>query len=170
MGFQDAAFFLQPPAPSQVLIQQEGVMEKLRLTLFSLALFLVASFTLSCGANSMPTPTGQLQSITVSPAIATAATVAGQVQFTATGHYNGAPFMVTPQPATWGACYQNAPTTDVSVTSTGLAQCSQAGGGPRSTTYSIFAYDPTNCNVVAACGGGCTIVGTAQLTCPTTAE
>jgi hypothetical protein len=145
-------------------------MEKLRLTFFSLAMVLAVSLVLSCGTNSMPTPTGQLQSITISPATASAPTVDGQVQFTATGHYNGAPYMLTPQPATWGACYQNAPTTDVSVTSTGLSQCSQAGGGPQSTTYSVFAFDPTNCGAINACGGGCTIVGTAQLTCPTPEE
>lgn len=79
------------------------------------------------------------------------------VQFTATGHYNGAPFTVTPQPASWGACYQNAPTTEVSVASTGSAQC-QAQGGPP-VTYSVFAFDMTTCNVINACGGGCTVVG-----------
>ena len=142
-------------------------MEKLRLILSSLALVLAASFTLSCGASSTMSPARQLLYITLSPA-----TVDGQasVQFTATGHYNTAPYTVTPQPASWGACYQNAPTTDVSVTAAGLAQCGQVGGGPRSTTYSVFAYDPTNCTAINACGGGCTIVGTAQLTCPTTKE
>jgi hypothetical protein len=92
------------------------------------------------------------------------------VQFTATGHYNTAPYTVTPQPATWGACYQSSPTADVSVTAAGFAQCGNVGGGPRSTTYSVFAFDPTPCNLITACGGGCTIVGTAQLTCPTTKE
>lgn len=145
-------------------------MEKLRLALFSLALVLAASLTLSCGANSMQNSTGQLQSITITPAVATAPAIGGDVQFTAVGHYNTSPYTVTPQPAQWGACYQNAPTTDVTVSRAGLAQCGQVGGGPRSTTYSIFAFDMTNCNLITACGGGCTVVGTAQLTCPTTAE
>ena len=146
-------------------------MEKLRPTFSSLALVLAASLALSCGANSMQNSTGQLQSITVSPAIATAPTIGGDVQFTATGHYTTSPYTVTPQPATWGACYRNAPTTDVTVTTAGLAQCAHVvGGGPKSTTYSVFAFDPTQCNVVTACGGGCTIVGTAQLTCPTPLE
>jgi len=142
-------------------------MEKLRLVLSSLALVLAAVFTLSCGASSTMSATRQLLYITLSPA-----TVEGQasVQFTATGHYNTSPYTVTPQPATWGVCYQDGPTTDVSVTAAGLAQCGQVGGGPRSTTYSVFAFDTTNCGVITACGGGCTIVGTAQLTCPTVEE
>jgi hypothetical protein len=138
-------------------------MEKLRLALSCLTLVLAASLTLSCGSSS--TPTGQLQFITISPATAVAPAPDGQVQFTATGHYNAAPYTVSPQSAAWGACYQNASTTAASVNSAGLAQC-QAQGGP-SATYSIFAFDPTNCGAITACGGGCTIVGTAQLTCPT---
>jgi hypothetical protein len=137
-------------------------MEKLRLALLLLGMVLAASLALSCGASSK-SMTGQLQSITISPATATAGLPGEQTQFTATGHYNTAPYIVTPQPATWGACYQNAPTTVVSVTSKGLAQC-EAPSGPT-TEYSIFAFDPTNCNVITACGGGCTIVGTAQLSC-----
>jgi hypothetical protein len=135
-------------------------MEKLRLTLLSLALVLTASLALSCGANSTP---GQLQSITISPATATAGLPGQTVQFTATGHYSAAPYAVTPQPATWGACFQNAPTTAVSVTSAGVAQC-ESPGGPI-VAYSIFAFDQTNCNLLTACGGGCTVVGTAQLSC-----
>jgi hypothetical protein len=140
-------------------------MKKLRLPLLSLALVLAASLALSCGSNSTP---GQLQSITISPATAIAGGLPGQtVQFTATGHYSAAPYAVTPQPATWGACYQNAPTTEVTVTSTGAAQCVGAGG--PTDDYSIFAFDQTNFNLLAACGGGCTIVGTAQLSCTGTA-
>jgi hypothetical protein len=30
----------------------------------------------------------------------------------------------------------------------------------------VFAFDSTNCNAITSCGGGCTIEGTAQLTCP----
>jgi hypothetical protein len=140
-------------------------MEKLRLTLFSFALVLAASLALSCGTTPIPTstptptPTGQLQSITVSPAIADGE---GQVQFTATGHYTDPPDEVAPLSATWSACYQNAPTSEVSITSTGLAQCATGGAG----TYSIVAFRMTTCNVVTSCGGGCTIAGTAQLTCP----
>jgi hypothetical protein len=137
-------------------------MQKLPLTLFSLALVLAASAALSCGTTSLPAPTGGLQSITISPATAATGDTIMQVQFTATGHYNGPPYTLTPQPATWGACYQNAPTDQVSVTSSGLAQC--AAPGPN-VTYSVFAFDQTNCNLLTACGGGCTVVGAAQLTC-----
>jgi hypothetical protein len=135
-------------------------MKRLRLSLISLALVLAASLALSCGANSTP---GKLQSITISPATASAGLPGLTVQFTATGHYSAAPYAVTPQPASWGACYQNAPTTAVTVTSTGLAQCESAGG--PTVEYSIFAFDQTNCNLLTACGGGCTVVGTAQLSC-----
>jgi hypothetical protein len=135
-------------------------MEKLRLTLLSLALVLAASLALSCGANSTP---GKLQSITISPATAAAGLPGETVQFTATGHYSAAPYAVTPQPATWGACYQNAPTTAVTVTSTGVAQC-ESSGGPT-VEYSVFAFDATDCGLLTACGGGCTIVGSAQLSC-----
>jgi hypothetical protein len=140
-------------------------MKKLRLALFSLGMVLAASLALSCGANSNSNTTGQLQSITISPATASSqgGLPAPQIQFTATGHYNTAPYAVTPQPATWGACYQNAPTTAVAVTSAGAAQCVDASG--PTVEYSIFAFDQTNCNLINACGGGCTIVGTAQLSC-----
>jgi hypothetical protein len=130
--------------------------------LFSLGMVLAASLALSCGTSSKNT-TGQLQSITISPATATAGLPGQQIQFTAIGHYNTAPYTVTPQPATWGACYQNSPTTAVSVTAKGLAQC-EAPSGPT-TEYSVFAFDQTNCNVITVCGGGCTIVGTAKLSC-----
>jgi len=146
-------------------------MEKLRLNFFSLALVLAASFTLSCGGSPSESATRQLQSITLSPATADAQNYpSGQVQFTATGYYNTAPQTVTPLSATWGTCYQNAPTNAVSVTSGGLAQCESGATG----TYSIWANDPAfsvpysgvNCNAITACGGGCFVVGTAQLTCP----
>jgi hypothetical protein len=137
-------------------------MEKLQPKLFVLTLILCASFTLYCGG------TRQLQSITLSPASADARNYSnGQVQFTATGHYNMSPGAVTPQSAEWGTCYQNVPTQAVSVTSAGLAQCGSGAVG----NYTVFASDlvssGSSCTVVTACGGGCSIVqGTAQLTCP----
>ncbi|HKM47704.1 MAG TPA: hypothetical protein VJX69_08950 [Terriglobales bacterium] len=135
-------------------------MNKLRFMLPLLALVLAASFALSCGASSHGP--GQLQSITLSPATADAQ----EAQFTATGLYVHPSYTVTPQSATWGACYQGAPTTDVSVTTGGMAQCASGATG----TYTVFAYDVPNpsCESFSdACGGGgCTIVGAAQLTCP----
>jgi hypothetical protein len=148
------------PAANLPKVLWGGIMKKLRLMVSFLALVLAASLASSCGASSSnkPAPTGQLQSITLSPATADAQ----EAQFIATGHYINPPATFTPQPAYWGACQQNAPTSDVSVTPKGLAQCASGAAG----TYTVFAFVGTNCNVITACGGGCTIVGTAQLTCP----
>ena len=135
-----------------------GIVEKFRFTLSFLALVLAASLALSCGSSS-----SQLQSITLSPA-----TAEGQAQFVATGYYSNPTHTVTPQPATWVACQQNAPTADVSVTSTGVAQCASGAAG----AYSIKAWDIPNkagtypCPSQTACSGGCAVWGTAQLTCP----
>ena len=128
---------------------------------------------LGCGMGT--TMSGrQLQTITVTPATASAQRQA--VQFTATGHWSAAPVSVTPQAANWAACVQQvsgntvlqSSTTEVTVSSTGTAQCASGAKG----TFTVFAYDPplgstgANCNAIAVCGGGCTISGTAQLTCP----
>jgi hypothetical protein len=138
-------------------------MKRLRSFLLSLATAVAGWLALSCGASSISGLIRQPQSVTLSPATADALDyLDGQVQFTATGHYSTVPYTVTPQPATWGACDQNDPTTAVSVTMGGLAQCANGASG----TYTIFAFDMTNCNAITACGGGCTVVGTAQLTCP----
>jgi hypothetical protein len=143
------------------LDHQERFMQKLWFSaLFSL--LALAAVALSCGGD----PNRQLQSISLSPASADAQNYANlQVQFIATGNYNTSPRMVAPMSATWGACYQNASTDAVTVTSQGLAQCASGATG----TYEIWAYDlPSgpNCTALTACGGGCTVVGSAQLTCP----
>ena len=126
-----------------------------------------AYITLACGSSSQH----QLQSITITPVIADAQSYPnGQVQFVASGHYPTAPTTVTPLSATWGVCYQFAPTTAISVSSQGLAQCA---GGPAGT-YTVWANDPLpaggsgvySCPAATACGGGCTLEATAQLTCP----
>jgi hypothetical protein len=125
---------------------------------------------LSCGGNSSSAPR-QLLSVTVSPATADVANYpGGQVPFTATGNYNSAPSSVTPLPAArWGACYNNAPTTAITVTSEGVAQCGVGAVG----TYTVWADAPAfpngpNCDAMTACGGGCFVVGSAQLTCSAT--
>lgn len=126
-------------------------------------LILAASFASSCGASERQ---GQLQAITLSPATADAQDYPNGVPFTATGYYIHPSYTVTPQPATWGTCYQGAPTTEVTVATTGTAQCASGATG----SYTVFAYDtpyPSCENPVNACGsGGCNVVGTAQLTCP----
>ncbi|MGD0509224.1 MAG: hypothetical protein ABSA27_15590 [Terriglobales bacterium] len=139
-------------------------MKELRLMLSVLALILAASFALSCGASSHGP--GQLQTIMLNPATADGQDYPKGVPFTATGYYIHPSYTVTPQPATWGTCYQGAPTSEVTVTTTGTAQCASGATG----NYTVFAYDVPNpsCESVSdACGGGgCTVVGTAQLTCP----
>ena len=126
--------------------------------LFLVLLVLATAIAIACGSSHT------LQSIAVNPATADAN--GEPVQFTATGYYNNPPSPITPQPATWGACYQNMPTNNVSVSSTGLAQCASGAAG----TYTVFAYDLVGkaCpQWVGPCGGsGCSVTGTAQLTCP----
>lgn len=110
-------------------------------------------------------PNRSIESITINPATADAQDYPnGQVQFKATGYYNTPPSPVTPIAATWGVCVENAPTNEVSVTATGLAHCAAGAVG----TYTVFAYAFPNpsCLAITACGGGCTVEGTAQLTCP----
>jgi hypothetical protein len=142
-------------------------MSKLRFILSFAALVLVASAAVSCGAGQGQS---QLQSMTVSPATADAQSFPdGEVPFVATGNYVHPSRAVTPQPASWVACQKGLPTTDVAVTSMGVAKC--ATGVPGA--YAINAWDPAsigpgtyNCTGNTACGGGCTVIGTAQLTCP----
>ena len=136
-------------------------MRKLQFALCFAALFVVSSVVLSCGTNSQGP--GQLQAITLSPASADAGNYpGGMVPFVATGVYMHPTRQVTPQPATWGVCQQGAPTSDISVTNVGVAKCMSGASG----AYTVFAYQMTNCTALLACGGGCTVVGTAQLTCP----
>jgi hypothetical protein len=123
------------------------------------SLIIAAAITLACGTSKHA-----LQAITVSPS-----TAEGQAQFTATGYYNSAPSPVNSVAATWGACAQGwQPTSEVSVSSDGLAQCSAGASG----TYTVFAFETAvggaTCNVVPACGPSpCgTISNTAKLTCP----
>jgi hypothetical protein len=128
--------------------------------LFLFLLILVAIITLACGSPTSPTPI--LQRVNINPPAAE-----GQAQFTALGFYeppNPAPVVLT---ATWDACYQNEPTTEVTVSSAGFAQCGVGASG----TYTVFGSAPSGAPVcpefVALCGGGgCQVAGTAQLNCP----
>ena len=129
-----------------------------------------AAVTIACGSSTSSTRT--LQSVTLSPATADAQDYPnGQVPFAATGFYNKSPQKVSPLTATWGACYQQAATSAVTVSASGVAQCKAGASG----TYTVWAFDtnPTppgygTCIAFTACGGGgCTrVTGTAQLTCP----
>jgi hypothetical protein len=133
--------------------------------LFRTLLVFTGLFMLACGGNPSDQIARSIQSITLSPATADAQTYPGdEVQFTATGYYNTQPSPVTPLTATWGVCQQNTPTSAVTITANGLAQCTTQAAG----IYTVFAYDFPNpsCLAITACGGGCTVEGTAQLTCP----
>jgi hypothetical protein len=136
------------------------------LPFFFLLLVLAAAITLACGSPS--SPERLLQSVTVSPATADAQSYpGGEVQFTATGYYNTRPSPVTPLATYWPACYQGASTTGVLVDQdTGVAQCAAGSVG----TYTVFTENYSNshggCLGTSACGGGCFVTGTAQLTCP----
>jgi hypothetical protein len=141
-------------------------MAKLRTVLPVCFLAVAALLALSCGIHQ---PGHPLESITLSPTTADAENYPnGQVQFTATGNYMTPPLTVTPLSATWGACYQFQPTTEVSVTSTGLAQCSSGASG----TFFVWANAPIDANGVydcpanTVCGGGCVVQANALLTCP----
>jgi hypothetical protein len=132
--------------------------------LFLLTLIMVAWLTLACGGS----PERELESVTLSPATAAAQDFpGGQVQFSATGQYNTSPQTVTPLPGrSWGSCFQDASTTDVTVNSDGVAQCAIGAVG----TYTVWAHAPRvsthSCLSEDACGAGCEVVGSAQLTCP----
>jgi hypothetical protein len=128
--------------------------------LFLFLLILAAIITLACG--SPRSPTRILQTVNISPPSAD-----GQAQFIALGFYEPPYPVAVVLTATWGACYQNAPTTEVTVSTAGFAQCGVGASG----TYTVFGSAPSGAHVcpdvLAACGGvGCQVAGTAQLTCP----
>lgn len=140
-------------------------MQRLWLVVSWMVLIGFSAVALSCGASPH-----QLKSITLNPTNADAKNFSGgQVQFTATGHYDTDPITVTPIAATWGVCSNFQSTHEVSVTSSGLARCAIGASG----TYTIWANNPAvlppgayTCVAQTACGGGCVIQGEAQLTCP----
>jgi hypothetical protein len=124
----------------------------------------VATILTACGSAVPRT----LQTVSISPATADARTFPrGEVQFAATAYYNKSPMQVAPISASWGACDQNHPTPDITVSPAGVAQCSASAQG----TYLIWAFAPDganmSCTPTAACAGGCSrMTGTALLTCP----
>jgi hypothetical protein len=138
----------------------------LRLLLSVAVLCLLAGITLDCGSSSLSgaiNNSGIPQSITITPAMANAQDFAdGQVPFVATGYFQTPPSPVTPLSANWGVCYQKAPTTQVSITENGVAQCQAGATG----AYTVFASRMTLCLAIGPCGQGCQVSGYATLTCP----
>ena len=118
---------------------------------FLLFLILAGAITLACGTS----PGRLLESVTLSPMQADAQDFpGGLVQFTATGAYTKPPSPVTPLSATWGACDATGNvTTQVSVSTNGLAQCATGASG----IYEVWAFDELNlkgtCGAINACGG-----------------
>jgi len=140
-------------------------MRKYGLSIFFLVILAIA-VTLACGSS----PPYMLQSISLSPS--PAAAHGSPVQFTATGYFNKQPSPATLLSPTWGACYQNQRTTDVSVSSDGLAQCA-AGAVGTYTVWVVAQRGGDNCGPAGSvpanpCGGAgeCQITGTVQLMCP----
>lgn len=114
---------------------------------FTAAVLLSVALTLAACGNS-----GQLKSISVSPASANASSV----QFTATGEYsNGG--KVTPLSVTWTNYDPSMPPPPLAagwpmISSTGLAQC-----GPLAVTATMWASVRIHSVLIS---------GTAQLVCP----
>ena len=138
---------------------------------FSFLLVLAIAITFACGSpaalncKSAPTASNDSmpKSITLCPSIADAKDYPnGQVQFTAVGSFATSPSPALLKAQVWGACQNNNPTTAVSISNVGLAQCESGASG----TYSVFASDMTNCLAIGPCGTGCLVSGYAKLTCP----
>jgi hypothetical protein len=135
----------------------------MRLSRFATALAVLPAslFPIACGTPSHNMTDG-LQSVTVTPAKANPNGATGKVQFTATANYIDPAQSVVLNTANWGVCVNGTPSSAVTVTNTGLAACTSTASG----VFTVFASLPTNCNAITACGGGCQVTGTAQLTCP----
>jgi len=144
------------------------------LTSFCFLLVLALAITFACGSpashispNCKSAPTALNDSMPTSITLCPAVTDArgypdGQVQFIAIGSFETAPSPALLKPQVWGACQDNSPTTGVSISNVGLAQCEDGASG----TYSVFASDMTNCLAIGPCGTGCFVSGYAKLTCP----
>lgn len=124
-------------------------------------------FTLACSIA----PQRRALSVAVSPSAAIAPSN-GQVQFTATGTYNTSPTTLSPLTANWAVVDSaGAPTTAVTVTSDGLAQCGLGTSGVFTVGAWVleFSKPPSaTCNAITGFGNPCndSVLGTAQLTCP----
>ena len=128
------------------------------------------STIIACSSGMMNSmmATRQLQSITVTPASATAQSMANnQVQFSAMGHFNMSPMMGTPQ-VRWSignpfsASSMPAPQ-GVTINANGMAQCTTFVG-----TVTVQATAPMDPNMPLAQMSMMTsnVAGMAQLTCP----
>jgi hypothetical protein len=128
----------------------------------------LAAITSACGSN----PQREIETITVSPSSADAQDYPdGQVPFVATGTFSEPPVTVSPLQATWVAVdAAGQRTTDVSITNSGVAQCTSGAPGTYTLgAWAVLLIPPQNsCNVVTPFGNPCgdSVIGFAQLTCP----
>lgn len=146
------------------------------LVLFCLAVLLPLTI-IACSSGMMTMmSTRQMQSITVTPATATAQNFPGsQVQFTATGHFNMDPMTGSPQ-VLWsvGSPFSSMPMSSsmmptmpapsgVTINSHGMAQCNGFVG-----TVTIQATAPMDPNMPLSQMTAMTsnVAGMAQLMCP----
>lgn len=143
-------------------------MNRLRFTTASLTLGLAAFFAMSCGTKQAQNQGPQLQAISLSPTSADAKNYPdGQVPFIATGYYVNPTQTETPQPAIWVACQNSSPSSEVSISTSGVAQC----GGSAAGEYSIDAWSwgsgHAACSAISVCNGTCSeVTASANLTCP----
>lgn len=136
--------------------------------LLSLLLLISMAITLACGANAPRV----LQTVSVNPASADAMDYpGGLVPFVATGYYSKAPLTVSPETATWTACpsLQGQPTNNVTLSSSGVAQCSAGASGTYLVVGAVLnpAVENECGETPYTCGASCgSVIGVATLTCP----
>ncbi len=129
-------------------------------TVWSAVLFAFPTVTLlACGTAA----NRQLESISLTPSVVRGS--GASVDFSATEHWTATPTNVPAASPHWGVCQNNQPTNAVVVSTSGVANCQKGAQG----TYTVFAAEmpspgPT-CLAITACGGGCQVSGSAQLTC-----
>jgi hypothetical protein len=129
------------------------------------SLLLIAAITLSCGLSNPR----MLETVSVTPATADAQDFPNGVPFIATGYYTQTPSPVSPETATWGACYQGGATTGISISAAGVARCAAGASGVYTVWASVPnpAYKGACPQIETACGLSCpNVVGMALLTCP----
>jgi hypothetical protein len=129
----------------------------------SLALFLavvLGSAVSGCGTNSMR----ELQSMTVSPAIADAAkSPDGKVQFTASGTFSQPPTpAAVPFVAPYSGSWSVSNTAIATISQSGVAQCVPGASG----TVDVTAIASANSTTVPGEGASIAVTGKAKLTCP----
>jgi hypothetical protein len=129
-------------------------------------LFLIATVTLSCGKTILQgsIPNRTLQSISVSPSIATVA-ADGQVQFVATGTFSAPPMTVTPLPVNWTGSWPVVPLWCISKGCAGMNPNGMAICFDNSTGVTITASAPSNPELPLDTPNVPMVSGTAILSC-----